>query len=358
MRTEWSDADFALAMERAVLAHADVTKRNAGRVRFNAWWRGGDAANVSLNLTSGVWRDFVTGEKGGARQFALVAFGLPLVEFMRAFGSDLGSAGDPLSVKRREATREQVDTSRKDVLPIWAALSSGDVAPASAWLRTRRGFPGNVESVVDSGYGCLIEPPDNLPWDIRRWAEKIVSEFGPFIVVPLRCTKTGNVESLHFRPMSATKDGRRFLPNTRTVTPDRFVRVYGLPRGGLVAKRLFICEGAVDTMLVESFVSGRPSISVVGSPSASVTPTLVEWLRAKVRGDVVLVPQQDEVGIASFARLESDLTGIGIPVSTMRWGDFTAAAGVDAAKDVGDVAVSVGWEATRAAFATACGLDP
>src|SRR5580658_3777199 len=84
---KWTTNDLAQAMSNAVSQRADsrFVKWDSNSVRFNGFWRNGDKTNVRLWLDRATWHDAKTGEGGGCKEFAKIAFNMDLKEFMHGF---------------------------------------------------------------------------------------------------------------------------------------------------------------------------------------------------------------------------------------------------------------------------------
>ena len=87
--TTWTIDDLSRAMTNAVFQHANgrLLKQNGDIIKFNGFWRNGDKQNVCAWLNKATWHDIKTGDGGGGKEFAKVAFNISLPEFMEKFGN-------------------------------------------------------------------------------------------------------------------------------------------------------------------------------------------------------------------------------------------------------------------------------
>jgi hypothetical protein len=370
-RTRWAPEDYGRAIEAAVLSHASpkCVKRKGDRVWFNGFWRGGDDPNCVAHCRDGNWSDMKTGEHGIARDFAALAFGISVTEFMERFGPGQG----PRAI-RDERPRAPVARCPWDVDALWdrilGAMPDPRSDPATRWLTAVRGFPPQADAVVASGHASVSRGQVGLfPGKLRRWIARRVEITSHMIAAPIRHAGTGRVENIQFRtlvqPTDPDDNGRRFLPDAFLSDPaDGTPYGYGDPYRALRADVVVLVEGMADTFAAEGFLRDHPECAAVGAISASTFGHWARYLRKKTRGQVVVACQLDKpdakgmrVGIERAAELVDTLRAVGVPCSFFDWSRFLWAAGDARAdvKDLGDAVQRFGWDSAKAAFVATLG---
>jgi hypothetical protein len=90
---KWVTSDYSQAMEQAIYKNANqrFICNRGGKLLFNGFWRNGKKQNVCAWLDKATWCDAKTGDKGGCKDFAQIAFGMSLKEFMDTYGK-IGAA--------------------------------------------------------------------------------------------------------------------------------------------------------------------------------------------------------------------------------------------------------------------------
>jgi len=79
--------DYSNAMKNAIENNSNhrLLKTVDDKILFNGFWRNGDKQNICFWPSTATWHDAKTGEGGGCKDFAKIAFGLSLPEFMERF---------------------------------------------------------------------------------------------------------------------------------------------------------------------------------------------------------------------------------------------------------------------------------
>ena len=86
---------FCYSYENSITSHANdrALTQDGNELKFNGFWRNGDKQNVCAWLDRATWHDAKTGEGGGCKEFAKIAFGMNLSDFMERF------SGQPYSTR-------------------------------------------------------------------------------------------------------------------------------------------------------------------------------------------------------------------------------------------------------------------
>lgn len=323
-------------MERAVVQFGAprCVKRVGRRIYTNGWWREGEHPNVVVNTETASYFDFRDSDGGGVSQFARVAFGLRLPEFMERFGAV--SAMEPT----RPAPVERGPVG-EGVGAVWDALELGGSERSAAWLRGARGIE---PAACVSGFADL-NPSVIEDQAIREFTSRVLL---PAIVLPLRDAR-GVPRSLHLRPHG--RGGRRFLPGPLTTADGPLG--YGMVHQALGADVLVVVEGAVDTLAAEAMMSSEPDAVVIGMASSSMARAWAAFLRKKQRGSIVVVPHLDpppHVGQKAAASIVASLRSCDIPAGFFDWDSFR---GRSSASDVAEAAMTIGFQTARRRFVDA-----
>ena len=106
--TKWDITDLSQAMANAIFQEANkrFLRQTGDMVRFNGFWREGDKQNVCAWLNKATWHDAKTGEGGGCKEFARVAFNMSLPEFMQHYCNQWQNRVAPPSSKTIALTNE------------------------------------------------------------------------------------------------------------------------------------------------------------------------------------------------------------------------------------------------------------
>ena len=300
-----SNEQLSLALAEAIRRHATSNEGHGSQRRINAFWRGGDGANVTVDLSKAVWKDHKTGDGGGVRELAN-RMGMTLPAFLREYAGDDVRAAPAMSPIFQE--RAPLLTAA-EIPATWEKLSAGCCGKCRGcryddgcllsrggtervWLQNARGIPHSA--VIDSGVAALNEETlSAFPHRARRWARDKAG-LGA-LVVPLRSASSNAVRNLVIRPFSPTDPKRKsfLLPGTK-MRGDRDEPLgYGFAGAVNRTARVLLTEGLVDTLVLEAAFRADHRTVVVGVVSASDFSTWARFLSDTRVADIVLVPHLD-----------------------------------------------------------------
>jgi hypothetical protein len=294
---KWTAADFAMAMETAIISTANnrLLKIAGSKIMFNGFWRDGDKQNVCVWLDSATWHDAKTGESGGCKDFAKIAFNMELKDFMNLYGPT--RMGTPISIKKAfEAPSKPNDL---DLNTVWKSLVDRDkyrADHAKEWLEKKRGFK-NPRSSVGSGFANLYEADLDLFNATHYGFLKHRLSLGAQLIAPIRGVSSDKVLNLFFRSINnnSKEQKSRLLPNSGGWGGDEYVpRAFGFPHLIREFSRIILCEGMADHFAVECLLGQSSNSLAIGVPSASALPKWAQLLsQIKFLGHVTLLYQLD-----------------------------------------------------------------
>lgn len=293
--SKWEVSDLANAMANAITqcAHRRFLKQRGDTIKFNGFWRNGDKQNVCAWLNKASWHDAKTGDGGGCKEFAKVAFNMTLPEFMQRYGDAQFE-----TVKTISSTKTKIETQDRSLNQIWQELCNRDTARrdfASEWLEQGRGI-NNPRSSIGSGFANLY------PEDVELFDGKFHSmlkqrlTLGPNLIAPIRSIKSAQVENFFFRAMKpVTKEQKsRLIPGAGGFGDAQNIRAFGLPHLIHNFSHLMLCEGMADYFAMESILRGEDKYLALGIFNAA---SLSKWAEAlianKYQGKVIWVYQLD-----------------------------------------------------------------
>lgn len=295
--TSWELGDLSQAMANAIFqnAHNRYLKRDGDVLKFNGFWRNGDKQNVCAWLNKATWHDAKTGEGGGCRDFAKVAFNMELKDFMNLYGQ--AQMGTPISIK--EAFEVPSKPNDLDLNTVWRSLIDRDeyrTDHANEWLERKRGFK-NPRSNLGSGFANLYEADLDLFNFTHYGFLKHRLSLGPQLIAPIRGVSSDKVLNLFFRSINnhSKEQKSRLLPNSGGWGGDDGVpRAFGFPHLIREFPRIILCEGMADYFAVECLLGQSSNSLAIGVPSASALPKWAQLLSdIKFPGQVILLYQLD-----------------------------------------------------------------
>jgi hypothetical protein len=185
---KWSSSDLSNALHYAILSSANHKriKQSNGKILFNGFWRGGDKQNVCAWLDRATWHDAKTGEGGGVKDFAAVAFNLSLPEFMARFCSIPVPIRPAVQLVARQAL-EPVSLESS-----WRALESRrpETADAAAlWLQNARGIERPRETTYSGFESITVDDAVLFPRMQQAFLKDRLAQ-GSFLAAPIRSAKT------------------------------------------------------------------------------------------------------------------------------------------------------------------------
>jgi hypothetical protein len=305
----WSVHDFSHAMTNAILGMASpkLIGQAHNKISFNGFWRNGDKQNVCIWLDKATWHDAKTGEGGGCKEFAKVAFNMALPEFMKRFGTpfsgsetlDVAKIFDGTDHSRADPSSAVIFSNQKPVDQVFKELCQRDKTredKAKAWLETERGLI-NPRFYIGSGFSNLDRKDTSLFDAQQQNFIKHRIALAPQIVVPLRSTKSNEIKNLFFRSIAKVpkEEKSRLLPNSGGWhEPDGSPRAFGFPSLIKESSHLIICEGMADYFTVEFLINGNKGFLPIGASNADGLTKWSKWLvEAGYKGRVTVLHQLD-----------------------------------------------------------------
>jgi hypothetical protein len=301
---KWEKNDLGQAMANAVFRCAGQKniKRVGDKLMFNGFWRNGDKLNVCIWQNEATWHDAKTGEGGGCKEFAKIAFNMDLPEFMNGFAlkTDVSKIAKP--VEKKVVTELSLPIDK-----LWASIIKADqssVDESSQWLSKKRGFL-SPRKVIGSGFANLNKDCLNLFEVKHQDLIKQRIELGPQIIVPIRGAHSDKELNLFFRAISnvAKEDKSRLLTGAGGwSSEDGSPRAFGFPGRIKEFPNLVICEGMADYFAAEYLLYGDEKYLPLGASNASALIKWAQWLAEKTyEGRIILIYQLDtnESGLIS-----------------------------------------------------------
>ncbi len=295
---KWITSDFSSALKNAVLSNADNNsiQIKSDRVLFNGFWRGGDSQNVCLWLDKATWHDAKTGDGGGCKDFAKVAFNMSLPEFMQRFGTITAQINVPIS---RKDAFDGPQKLTKAVDDIWLGLQKNDRNRpdlAADWLRNKRGLT-SPRQLIGSGFANLGMEDLKLfePQHHKLIQKRLL--IGPQIIAPLRGVHSEQVKNLFFRSIAdcPKEEKSRLLTGAGGwKDPEGSPRAFGFPYLIHDFPNLVLCEGMADYFAAECLLEGEEKYLPLGASNAAALDTWAEWIvKSQYKGRVTWVYQLD-----------------------------------------------------------------
>lgn len=362
-RGKWSIMDLSAAMEQSILNNANprLMKSSGDKISFNGFWRDGDKTNVCLWLKSATWADAKTGEGGGCKEFARVAFNSTLVEFMNRFGQVVPSL-TPKPVPKES-------TPIFSVNEIWLKILERQELPNSSeqWLKNERGFD-NPKANIGSGFASLVTEDISLFEKSHHAFITAQLSLGPQLIVPLRNVYSEKVQNLFFRvlnPMNKNQKSRLLPDGGGWSERDGSPRAFGFPYLIHDFPHLILCEGMADYFATECLLGVSDHFLAVGAANAQALKQWALWLlSAKYKGEVTILYQLD-----LDQKGELSLNGIGqtqavnalkillegkVRARLFGWPSFLKLIGMHdkTPKDIADVCSQFGTKAISDSFLT------
>lgn len=277
-QVKWDVSDLSRAMATAIAQHAhDRFLRQSGEtIKFNGFWREGDKQNICAWLDKATWHDAKTGEGGGCKEFAKVAFNMNLPEFMARFG-----ALKPILQQRivpvtpKSANALAVDYVDK----IWKELCSRDLKRndyAGNWLEKERGIT-DPRFFICSGFANLYEEDIDLFDKSHQALLQQRLSLGPNLISPIRGVDSSKVQNLFFRAINpVVKDQKsRLLTGAGGFgNVGSNLRSFGFPNLIHDFPNLVLCEGMADYFAAEFLLDAEEKFLPIGASNADA---LTKW---------------------------------------------------------------------------------
>ncbi len=322
-KSQWQTSDLSQAMLGAItqFASKQCLRKRDDKVLFNGFWRNGSHQNVCAWLDKATWHDIKTGDSGGCKDFAKLAFNMSLPEFMRRFGQystriDIGKIFDQAS-KRPPTTPKLC----RPVNEIWQELCKRDLHRtdfAAQWLINERGFT-SPRTCIGSGFANLSEDDIELFEPMHRGFLKGRLAVGAQLVAPIRSINSDEVKNLFFRTIDRVDKAEksRLLTGAGAWSePDGTPRAFGFPHLIKEFPNIVLCEGMADYFAAEFLLASNEKWLPIGASNADGLKKWALWLsKSKYPGQVSIVYQLDSDDDGEFT---SNETGPSMAVKAMQ----------------------------------------
>ena len=338
MHSTWTTNDFALAMRSAIESNSrqNLIKYGNSKLIFNGFWRNGDKQNVCLWTDKATWHDAKTGEGGGCKEFAKIAFNLSLKEFMDRFWQNTQQTKELNSHKQisNSLRRDQSSTIETDKL--WSLIEKNDLLIpdlATQWLHEVRGF-SSPRSTIGSGFANLTRHNEIFFHQHIHFVRRR-QNIGPHLLVPIRSVNSHKVQNIFFRAISnvAKEEKSRLLTGAGGWNDqDGSPRAFGFPNLTFDFPNLVMCEGMADYFAAEYLLYGDEKFLPLGVPSASALPKWAQWLKSiRYQGRVIWIYQLNVnsngihasgIGQQNATRASKILREGGLRSELFRWHEF------------------------------------
>jgi hypothetical protein len=301
---QWHSSDLSKAMLTAIERSAEprCVRRDGNKITFNGFWRNGSRPNVCAWIDKATWSDAKTGQSGGCKDFAKVAFNLSLPDFMHRFGSATKSEeiiyGERLNIASVFAQKAPLQLT-KPVDDIWQELCRRDstrVDLAAQWLADTRGF-ASPRMWIDSGFTNLTKDDVKLFEPQHQSLIEHRLSLGPHLVAPLRGVHSEKVNNLFFRAIGDVPKDKK----SRLLTgvggwkeSDDSPRAFGFPHLVKDFSNMVLCEGMADYFAAELLLADNEKWLPIGASNADSLKKWALWLsKSKYSGRVTIVYQLD-----------------------------------------------------------------
>lgn len=299
---KWSSIDYSRALSNAICQNAQerLLSKVGDKFKFNGFWRNGDKQNVCAWIDKATWHDAKTGEGGGCKEFAKVAFGMDLKDFMDRYGHAGAYHTQPKNIVAKHSRDQKCEQSRFSVDYVnktWTSLfKTSKRSQATKWLSQSRGIINPLDS-IGSGYVDLTND-DLIHFNESHQAfvkERITK--GQVIAVPLRSVNDDRVHNLFLRIFSPIdkSEKSRLLPHCGGWgNLNDGLKGFGFPHLINDFPHLILCEGMADYFAAEYLLDTCEKHLPIGAANADA---LVKWAQYLVdkqyRGTVHFVYQLD-----------------------------------------------------------------
>lgn len=292
-------SELSTAFFKAISENADpkYIKQHGSKILFNGFWRNGDKQNVCAWLDSATWHDAKTGDGGGCKEFARIAFGLELRDFLTRFGQQIST--NHKAVSRRNGQKIFCEDQTVSTEKLWEGLVKNDFFRpdiASQWLSEVRGF-SSPRQIIGSGFVNLSDSDISLFASNHASFIKTRLKLGSQLIAPIRGVHDDSVQNLFFRTIVKVpkQEKSRLLPHAGGWSDhDGSPRAFGFPYLIREFPNLVICEGMADYFAAEYLLLGEEKFLPLGCPSASFLPKWADWLKkSNYQGRVIWIYQLD-----------------------------------------------------------------
>ena len=307
---KWDTADYSQALSNAICQNADdrFLSKDGQKFKFNGFWRNGTKQNVCAWIDKATWHDAKTGEGGGCKEFAQVAFGMSLKEFMDKYGSAQYQAQAFIHISKELSPKTEYSSSYVNLL--WHQLQKHEphkTDDASKWLSSIRGI-ANPRIHIGSGYINLINDDAALFEKEQQDFIRTRTEKGQIVAVPLRNVHSDKVQNLFLRIFSNIDKAEksRLLPNCGgwgNLTDG--LRAFGFPHLIDEFPNIVLCEGMADYFAAEYLLDGNEKHLPLGAANADALIKWAQWLAEKnYKGYVHFIYQLDSNDEGKISKTE------------------------------------------------------
>ncbi len=292
LASKWNIDELCQAMDNAIsqCANNRYLRRSGTTIKFNGFWRDGDKQNVCAWLDKATWHDAKTGEGGGCKEFAKVAFNLSLPEFMERY-----AGFKPKIYKTTIPAHKPARLTTHDVHQIWQELCARDQERsdrASHWLEEERGIK-TPRFLIGSGFANLYEEDIELFNHNHHSLIKSRLSLGPNLIAPLRGVSSDKVRNLFFRATHLVPKDQK----SRLLTgmggfgdADNELRGFGFPHLMHDFPSLVLCEGMADYFSAEYLLDDDKEHLPIGAANADSLTKWALWLTSsKYKGRVTII---------------------------------------------------------------------
>ncbi len=343
-KEKWHATDYSQAISNAICQNANnrLLSKDGDKLKFNGFWRNGDKQNVCAWIDKATWHDAKTGNSGGCKEFAQIAFNMSLKEFMDRYGpryidpNQEDFKHSPLSTHAvKHSSYKIAAVSRDYVNSVWNQLQKHESFKsddASQWLSKTRGIL-NPRSYIGSGYLNLINSDVTFFDKEHRDFIKHRLEKGLIIAVPLRDVHSDKVQNLFLRVFSVVdkSEKSRLLPTCGGWGNVKDgLRAFGYPHLINDFPNIILCEGMADYCAAEYLLDRSEKYLPLGAANADAIVKWAQWLgEKKYKGCVHFIYQLDsnakgqvspeEIGPKKTLKAAQIIFNAGIKAKPFNW---------------------------------------
>lgn len=301
----WEISDLSQAMISAIAQNADpkFLKWEHGKAKFNGFWRDGDKQNVCAWTENATWHDVKTGEGGGCKEFAKIAFNMSLKQFMEKFGQHIEHRTSAGHIDIAKAFKDLPDKCAAlpegYVLQLWTQLQKNEhskVDHASKWLSKIRGI-AEPRECIGSGYLNINSEDLKFFDDQHKTFIKNRLDKGNIMGAPLRDANSDEVKNIFLRTITSVEKSEksRLLPNCGGWGNSAGgLRAFGYPHLIEQFSSIVICEGMADYFTAEYLLSGDEKHLPIGAANAGDLVKWAQWISdKKYKGRIMIVHHLD-----------------------------------------------------------------
>lgn len=245
-----------------------------------------------MRIRRGTWHDAKTGEGGGVKEFAKIAFDLDLPHFMERFGSIITDAGVPKTGVPAGMTNS-VSHTTGDLNAVWKKLQPYK-QHADLWLRQQRGIKAG--SLTQQLFADICAKQAQLfPKPISSFLIRVLRD-KTALISPLINPATEQVVNFLLRFTDNNSHNKAvFLPGL-PIVGEEVPFGFGSPQLFTDFPEIILCEGLTDTLTANYLTEDNEKVLVIGAPSARQLPLWGKWLAHNCSAKVTIVYHLDKAG--------------------------------------------------------------